>query len=57
MHTCHTDRVGEAVERGQVVADIAPGMMGAVRGRNRARPIVPPHSLDFVGDQVERFLP
>ena len=57
MHARHADRVGEAVERGQIVADIAPGMMRAVRGGDRAGAVIALAALDFAGDEIERLLP
>ena len=40
VHARHADRIGEAVERRQVVADVAPGVMRAVRGGDRAGPVI-----------------
>src|SRR5262245_23308832 len=51
------DRVAEAEQRGQVVADIAPGMVRAVRHRHHARAIGALEPLDLAADEVERLVP
>ena len=51
------DRVAEAEQRREVVADVAPGMVRAVRHRHHAGPIGALESLDLAGDEVERLLP
>ncbi len=57
MDARHADRVGEAEQRGQVVADIAPGVVRAMRGGDRAGPVVALATLDLAGDQIERLVP
>src|SRR5208282_3724677 len=51
------DGVAEAIERRQVVADIAPGVMRAMRYRHHARPISAFQLLDLVRDEIERLIP
>ena len=57
VHLRVADRVGEAEQRGEVVADIAPGVMRAVRHRDRAGAVVALQPLDLAGDEVERLVP
>ena len=57
VHARHADRVGEAEQRGEVVADVAPGVVRAVAHRDRARAVVALLPLDLVGDDVERLVP
>ncbi len=52
-----TDRVAEAEQRGEVVADIAPGVMRTMRHRDGARAVVALHPFDLAGHEVERLLP
>src|SRR5665811_224490 len=56
MDARHADRIGEAVESGKVVADIAPGVVRAMRGRNRARSVLALAALDLAGDQIDRLV-
>jgi len=51
------DRVAEAKQRGEIVADIAPGMMRTVRHRHDAGAVGTLEPFDLAGDEVERFLP
>ena len=53
----HADRVLELAQRGEVIADVAPGVMGRVAARDRAVAVDGLLALDLVGDDVERLLP
>ena len=57
VHARHADRVGETVKRRKVITDIAPGVMRAVRHRDRTGPEVAPAALDLVCDHVECLIP
>ena len=57
MHARHADRIGEAEQRREVVADIAPGMMRAVRERDGAGPVLAFLPLDLGGNEPDRLLP
>ncbi len=57
MHARHADRVGEAEQRREVVADIAPGVVRAVRDRDGAGAVLALLALDLVGDELDRLLP
>ena len=51
------DRIAETEQRGEIIADIAPGMVRAVRDRHHAGSVRRLESLDLAGDEVERLLP
>ena len=53
----HADGVGEAKQRGEVITDIAPGVMRAVREGNRAGTVFALLPLDLVGDDLDRLVP
>ncbi len=53
----HADGVGEAEQRREVVTDIAPGMMRAVREGYGAGPVFALLPLDLVGDDFYRLVP
>ena len=53
----HADRVGEAEQRREVIADIAPGVMRAVREGDGARAVFALLPLDLVGDDLDRLVP
>ena len=57
VHARHADRIGEAEQRREVVADIAPGMMRAVRERDGARAMLALLPLDLGGDERDRLFP
>ena len=57
MDARHADRVGEAEQRREVVADIAPGVMRAVRERDGAGAVFALLPLDLVGDELDRLVP
>src|SRR6267154_2008156 len=57
MHARHADRIGETEQCREVVADIAPGVMRAVRYRNGARTMGELLALDLVGDDLDRLFP
>src|SRR6266571_655140 len=52
-----TDSVAEAEQRGEVVTDIAPGVVRTVRYRHHAGTVGTLEPFDFAGDEIERFLP
>ena len=52
-----SDRVAEAVERGEVVADVAPGVMRAVADGHGTRPMLALDALDLGGGDIERLVP
>ena len=52
-----TDGIAEAVQSAEVIADMAPGMMRAVRDGHGARAMIVLHAFDLAGDQVERLRP
>src|SRR4029079_4559772 len=53
----HADRVCEAEQRREVVADVAPGVVRAVRHRDAAGTVFALLALDLVGDQLDRLFP
>ena len=57
VHARHADRVGEAEQRREVVADIAPGVVRAVRGSDAAGTVFALLPFDLVGDELDRLLP
>ena len=57
VHGRVADRVAEAEQAAQVIADMAPGMVRSVRDGHRARTVVVLHALDLVCDGVERLVP
>ena len=57
MDARHADRIGEAEQRREVVADIAPGVMRAVREGDGARAVFAFLPLDLVGDELDRLVP
>ena len=57
MDARHADRIGEAEQRREVVADIAPGVMRAVREGDGARAVFALLPLDLVGDELDRLVP
>ena len=57
MDARHADRIGEAEQRREVVADIAPGVMRAVREGDGAGAVFALLPLDLVGDELDRLVP
>ena len=57
MDGCVTDGIAEAVQSAEVIADMAPGMMRAVRDSHGARTMIVLHAFDLAGDHVERLRP
>ncbi len=57
VHARHADRIGEAEQRGEVVADVAPGVVRAVRHRDGAGTMLALLAPDLVGDDLDRFVP
>ena len=57
MDARHADRVGEAEQRREVVADVAPGVVRAVRDRDAAGAVFGLLPLDLVGDDGDRLVP
>src|SRR6202044_3223977 len=57
MDARHADRIGEAEQRREVIADIAPGVMRAVREGDGARAVFALLTLDLVGDEPDRLVP
>src|SRR6476469_10148141 len=57
MDARHADGIGEAEQRRQVVTDIAPGVMRAVRKGDGAGSVLALLPLDLVGDELDLFLP
>ena len=51
------DRVAKAEQGGKIIADVAPGVMRAVRHRHHARTVGALEPLDLACDKVERLLP
>src|SRR5207247_11300355 len=52
-----TPRVAEAEQRGEVITDVAPGVVGTVRHRHDAGTVGALEPLDLASDEVERFRP
>jgi len=57
MDARHADGIGEAEQRGEVIADIAPGVVRTVRERDRAGTMFALLPLDLVGDDLDRLVP
>ena len=57
MDARHADRIGEAEQRREVVTDIAPGMVRAVREGDGAGAVFALLPLDLVGDDLDRLVP
>ena len=51
------DRVLEAVQRAQVIADIAPGMVRPMADRHHAGTVFPLGALDLAGDNADGLVP
>ena len=49
--------IHEAEVGGEVISNIAPGMMRTMRRSDGARPVFALHAFDFTGNNVERFIP
>ncbi len=57
VHLGMADRVHETEIGRQVIADVAPGVVRAVRRGDGARAILRLHALDLVGDDGDRLVP
>jgi hypothetical protein len=51
------DRIAEAMQRREVVADVAPGVVRAVGHRHDAGAVTALKALDLGGDEIERLAP
>ncbi len=57
MQMGHADRITEPVERAEVITDIAPGVMRAMRVGYRARAMDALLALNFGRDDINRLIP
>src|SRR5271165_3595628 len=56
-NSSETDEICETHQRAEVIADIAPLMVGRHRKSNRTRPMHALLAVDFLGDNIERLVP